>query len=189
MKIAILGYSGSGKSTLARRLADCYNIPVLYLDTVHFLPGWVERDADEGRLIVSEFMRNDSWVIDGNYDDFFQKERLEQADIIIFLNFPRRVCLLRAVKRYFQYRNTTRESMATGCTEKIDLEFIRWILYKGRTGKRRNHFKQIASLYKNKTLVFKNQKQVDAYIGNTPKPLSHETGITERATLLRYKTP
>ena len=43
MKIAILGTSGSGKSTLAKRLGERYGLPVLHMDTVHFLPGWVER--------------------------------------------------------------------------------------------------------------------------------------------------
>lgn len=164
MKIAILGYSGSGKSTLAQNLADFYKIPVLSLDTVQFLPNWVERDRDEGRSIVWEFMQDESWVIDGNYTEFFQKERLEQADKIIILNFPRRVCLYRVIKRYFQNRNNSRASMAEGCIEKIDLEFIWWILHKGRTKKMRNHIKWIASLYKGKTLVLKNQKQVNSYI-------------------------
>jgi len=118
MKIAILGYSGSGKSTLARHLAGYYKIPVLFLDTVNFLPNWVERDRDEGRLIVWNFIQNDSWVIDGNYGDFFQRERLEQADKIIFMNFPRRVCIYRAFQRYLKYKNTTREDMAKGCIEK-----------------------------------------------------------------------
>ena len=39
MKIAILGTSGSGKSTLAKRLGERYGLPVLHMDTVHFLPG------------------------------------------------------------------------------------------------------------------------------------------------------
>jgi adenylate kinase family enzyme len=164
MKIAIIGYSGSGKSTLARQLADLYKIPVLFLDTVQFLPSWVERDEDEGRLIVRKFMQNDSWVIDGNYEKFFQKERLEQADKIIFLNFPRIVCLYRALMRYFRYRNTSRESMTKGCIEKIDLEFIWWILHKGRNRKKIDDYKQIVSSYEYKTIVLKNQKQVDEYI-------------------------
>ena len=47
MKIAILGTSGSGKSTLAKRLGETYGLPVLHMDTVHFLPGWVERPFAE----------------------------------------------------------------------------------------------------------------------------------------------
>lgn len=164
MKIAILGYSGSGKSTLARKLADFYSIPVLFLDTVQFLPNWVERDKYAGRSMVSAFMKNASWVIDGNYSEFLQQERLEQADSIFLLIFPRTVCLFRAVKRYFQNKNTNRESMADGCKEKLDWEFIWWILYEGRTRERRAHFRQIAKIHKSKAQIFKNQRQVDAYL-------------------------
>ena len=68
MKIAVNGYSGSGKSTLARRLGELYQIPVLHLDTVHWLPGWEEKAEEQERSEVRAFMdRNASWVIDGNY--------------------------------------------------------------------------------------------------------------------------
>ena len=164
MKIAILGYSGSGKSTLAKTLSNHYKIPVLYLDTVQFLPNWIERDKDEGRQLVFEFMQNDSWVIDGNYSKFYQRERLEQADKIIFMNFSRRICLPRAIKRYFSYRNKTRESMAHGCNEKIDLEFLWWILHEGRTKAIRNHYKEIEKEFKNKIIVLKTPKQVDYFL-------------------------
>ena len=56
MKIAILGTSGSGKSTLAQTLGAAYHAPVLHLDTVHFLPGWVERPLDEENAIVRRFL-------------------------------------------------------------------------------------------------------------------------------------
>lgn len=52
MKIAILGTSGSGKSTLAKRLGERYGLPVLHMDTVHFLPGWVERPFAEEEAMV-----------------------------------------------------------------------------------------------------------------------------------------
>lgn len=164
MKITIMGYSGSGKSTLAGKLAELYHIPVLYLDTVQFLPGWVERDRDEARALVQNFMRNESWVIDGNYTGFYQPERLEQADIILFLNFPRLVCLMRVLKRYFQYKNATRESMAEGCIEKLDLEFVGWVLFQGRTKAIRRHHREIIARYRNKTVVLSNQRQVDTYL-------------------------
>ena len=47
MKIAVIGYSGAGKSTLAKALGERYGAEVLYLDQVHWLPGWRERPADE----------------------------------------------------------------------------------------------------------------------------------------------
>ncbi|MGL4773550.1 MAG: DNA topology modulation protein FlaR, partial [Clostridium sp.] len=143
MKIAIIGNSGSGKSTLARILGDHYKIPVLFLDTVQFVTNWKVRDKDEGRDIVLEFMKNTSWVIDGNYTGFYQRERLEEADKIIFMNFPRRVCLYRAIKRYFMYKGKTRESMTEGCNEKIDFEFVWWILHEGRNREKMKHYRDL----------------------------------------------
>lgn len=168
MKVAILGYSGSGKSTLAKQLAEHYGIPALFLDTVQFLPGWAVRDREEGRSIVAGFMRdNASWVIDGNYGCFLQEERLGGADRIILLLFPRRICFYRAWKRFFRYRGKTRESMADGCAEKMDGEFVRWILFGGRTKQRRGHYGRIAARYPDKTLVFRNPGQVSAFLGQT----------------------
>lgn len=100
MKIAIIGYSGSGKSTFAKKISEKYNYPLLYLDTVNFEANWKERNKEEARRIVEEFMKNDSWIIDGNYFDFYQDRRMKEADKIIFMNFPRHVCFKQAYKRY-----------------------------------------------------------------------------------------
>ena len=164
MKIAILGYSGSGKSTLTKQLSKHYNIPALFLDTVQFVPNWQERDRDEARQIVKNFMQNDSWVIDGNYTGFYQRERLEQADKIIYLNFPRRICLYRAYRRYLENKNTTREDMAEGCVEKMDFEFMWWILHKGRSKEKRDKYKEIVEEFKDKVVVLKNPKEVSLYL-------------------------
>ena len=66
-KIMVIGFSGSGKSTISKMISDILNIPVLYLDKVHWLPNWIENDAKTECKIVSNFLKdNDSWVIDGN---------------------------------------------------------------------------------------------------------------------------
>ena len=63
MKIAILGLSGSGKSTLAKQLGSFYHAPVLHLDAVHFLPGWVERVPGEEEQLVTSFLdTHSSWA-------------------------------------------------------------------------------------------------------------------------------
>jgi adenylate kinase family enzyme len=53
--------------------------------------------------------------------------RIQAADTVIFLDFPRRVCLWRVAKRVIRYRSQTRPDMGEGCPEKIDLEFLRYI--------------------------------------------------------------
>ena len=134
MKIAILGTSGSGKSTLAKRLGERYGLPVLHMDTVHFLPGWVERPFAEEEAIVRQFLDENAggWVIDGNYSKTCYARRLEEADKIIVLWFSPLVCLWRAIRRWQQNKGRVRESSAPGCEEKIDAEFVRWILHDGR---------------------------------------------------------
>lgn len=124
MKIAILGFSGSGKSTLAKQLAVQYGIPLLYLDTVNFEENWRIRDREEGKKIVADFMQNENWVIDGNYSEFYQKERLCSADMIIILCYNRFVCIKQAFRRNFEYRGKVRESIGNGCIEKMDPEFF-----------------------------------------------------------------
>ena len=161
MKVAILGYSGSGKSTLARKIGEKCNIPVLHLDKVNFTKNWKERETSEAREIVEEFLQNDSWVIDGNYSKLEQDRRIKEADKIIFLDFPARVCLHRAYKRYLENKNKTRIDMANDCKEKLDFEFIKWILFGGRDKKHKEKYQEICNKYKDKTIICKNSREVD----------------------------
>lgn len=165
MKIAIIGYSGCGKSTLAKYLSKKYHIPVLYLDCVHWLPDWKERPQEEEKMFVERFLnQNTSWVIDGNYANLCFQRRMEEADKIIFMNFNRFACLGRAMKRYVRYRGETRESMTKDCPEKIDFEFISWILYAGRTGEYKRRYRDVLKKYASKTIVIKNQRQLTVFI-------------------------
>lgn len=164
MKIAIIGYSGCGKSTLAKHLGEIYQIPVLYLDRVFWLPNWKSREREESANIVKQFLdTNDSWVIDGNYSYMEKERRMKEADRIIFLNFNRFSCLYRAFHRYFTYRGQTRESMGEGCEEKMDLEFAWWILHAGRTKAEKQEFQKILQKYPEKCVVIKNQRQLTAF--------------------------
>lgn len=165
MKIAIIGYSGAGKSTLARRLGELYGIPVLHLDTVEFLPKWEKRGLSEKQRIVSDFMSgNESWVIDGNYSKLFRAERLEQADMIVMLLFNRFNCLWRAIKRYRRFKGRTRPDMSDGCAEKIDLEFVWWILHDGRTKSKKASYKAVSVQYPDMVTVLKNQRELDEFL-------------------------
>ena len=164
MKISVIGYSGSGKSTLAGELAEHYGIKALHLDTVHWLPCWRERSRDEEVNIVTDFLDStDNWVIDGNYSKVCFKRRLDESDEIIFMSFNRFASLFRILKRYKQFKGTARSSMTEGCEEKIDIEFIKWILIKGRSRKYRDMYNSVLNNYADKITVIKNQKQLDDY--------------------------
>ena len=164
MKIAIMGYSGSGKSTLAKHLAQELGIEPLYLDRVHFLPNWNEREAEVGREIVRAEMEKPSWVIDGNYTHLLREERMEDADEIIWLRYPRLICLYRALKRNREFRGKSRESVADGCIERMNWEFAWWILYEGRTKDRVRGYQNIVERYSQKSTIIKNNRALLRYL-------------------------
>ncbi|MBE6983657.1 MAG: DNA topology modulation protein [Ruminococcaceae bacterium] len=165
MKIAIIGYSGSGKSTLARKLAEKYNIAVLHFDAVQFKPNWEIRSDAVKKKMTQVFMDiHDSWVIDGNYSKLSFDRRMEEADVIILLLFNRFSCFYRAWRRSKVYANKTRPDMAEGCNEKFDLEFMKWILWKGRTRQTKERYRNVIKNYPQKVTVIKNQMQLDRYI-------------------------
>lgn len=164
MKIAVIGYSGAGKSTLARMISEKSGLPLLYLDRIQFTSGWVERDREEALALVDAFLEADSWVIDGTYPSFRMERRMEEADRILFLDFDRFTCLKQAFGRYLSCRGTVRESAADGCTEKFDWEFLRWLLWEGRTKKRATMFQNIVTRWSEKTVILKNRRQVEAFL-------------------------
>ena len=162
MKIAIIGYSGSGKSTLARKLAEFYQIPVLHFDRVQFRPNWEIRPQPSKEIMTKTFLDlHKDWVIDGNYSKLSFERRMEEADVIILLLFNRISCLYRVTRRYLKYKNTTRSDMADGCQEKLDREFVKWILRDGRSKTARQRYQNVVSQYPEKTIVLKNQRQLD----------------------------
>ena len=162
MKIAIIGYSGSGKSTLAGKLADHYGIPVLHFDKVQFRPNWEIRPQPSKEIMTKTFLDlHKDWVIDGNYSKLSFERRMEEADVIILLLFNRISCLYRVTRRYLKYKNATRSDMADGCTEKLDWEFVKWVLRDGRSRTARERYRRVMTQYPDKTIVVKNQRQLN----------------------------
>ncbi|MBQ8599543.1 MAG: DNA topology modulation protein FlaR [Oscillospiraceae bacterium] len=166
MKIAIMGFSGCGKSTLARKLGEQYGLPVLHMDSIHFEENWVEKPRERELAEVRDFLdsHSDGWVIDGNYGALERERRLEEADRIILLELNRFVCLWRILKRWLTYKGSTRPDMAAGCKEKVDWEFIRWVLHDGRTAKKKADYDRIAAQYPEKVIRIKSIKQQKSFL-------------------------
>jgi adenylate kinase family enzyme len=125
-RVLIIGSGGAGKSTLARRLGEATGIEVVHLDRLHWQSGWVEPPKAEWHKTVEKAIAKERWIMDGNYGGTMEM-RLAACDTVIFLDFPRAVCLYRVLKRRLTYRNTNRPDMAEGCHEKIDLDFLNWV--------------------------------------------------------------
>ena len=164
-KIAIIGSGGAGKSTFARQLSDKLLIEVYHLDAILWKPNWVGTSKDEQQQIQQYLVAKERWIIDGNYGGTLDI-RLNAADTVIFLDIHRVICLYRAIKRVFQYRNKTRPDMAAGCEEKFDIDFLKWI-WDYPNKKRTSILKMLEEVSKEKNVIILcSPKEVNEFIEN-----------------------
>lgn len=131
-KIAVIGCGGSGKSTLCRELGQLLSIPVHHLDKIFWKPNWTPMLHAEFLEAQKVIFATDSWIMDGNYGGTM-KPRLGEADTIIFCDLPTLSCLWGVITRYFEYRNRTRPDMSEGNNERLNMDFLLWILFYRRT--------------------------------------------------------
>lgn len=166
-KIMILGFSGCGKSTLARNLGDILGIAPTHMDSLFWLPGWQEETDENFRKKLADVLKRDSWIIEGSYRRIFWQERLRDADTVIFLDFNRFLCLYHVIKRRIIYNGKTRPDMGKDCCERLDLEFVRWVLFDGRKH-RKNDLAALQGV-KGKVYIFKHQHELKKFLSDISK--------------------
>ena len=116
-RVLVIGCPGAGKSTLTRALAETLGLPAVYLDRLWWKSGWINRTRAEFDARLDAALAGDAWVMDGNYLRTLPR-RLERCDAVLFLDYPRRLCLFRALRRILRWRGRTRPDMAEGCPER-----------------------------------------------------------------------
>lgn len=173
-KVIVIGSPGAGKSTFARKLRDCLDLPLYYLDMVWHRPDQTnisrkEFDRELGKLIVKE-----KWIIDGNYLRTLEK-RLDACDTVFLLDVPLEVCLSGVQSRIGQKREDF-----PWIESEFDSEFRQWILDFPQ--------EQLPCIYEllgkyqktKKIVVFRSREEADAYIRN----LSEKKGRKEEKKCL-----
>jgi adenylate kinase family enzyme len=125
-RIAVIGCGGAGKSTLACALAARLELPLIHLDAHYWRPGWVPMPMDEWVARQDGLFAGDAWVADGNYHSTL-RHRTALADTVVFLDFSTADCLRGVYGRLVRQHGEVRSDMPTGCPERFDLEFLRWV--------------------------------------------------------------
>ena len=161
-RIIIIGCSGAGKSTLARQLGEKTGLPVVHLDALFWKPGWVEPDRGEFDAKMLAELEKPRWIIDGNYARTLAL-RLEKCDGVIYLDFPRWVCILGVLKRVLTTYGTVRPDMPEGCPERFDWEFIKWVWNFNRNNREKIRA-QLDALPGEKVTVLKNRREVKRFL-------------------------
>ncbi|MBQ8836769.1 MAG: DNA topology modulation protein FlaR [Clostridia bacterium] len=157
MKIAIMGYSGSGKTYLSEQLSAALKLPVLHLDLVQYTKDWKPIDENTAINSVSDFMEQDNWIIEGHGTNLLLEKRLEKADLIVLMFFPRLQCLFRVIKRKKNRKNE-------GHKNDTSFRFIRFVLFGCRNKKRREEYCKILSKYKEKVIILKSTKESEDFL-------------------------
>jgi adenylate kinase family enzyme len=98
-RILIYGVTGSGKTTAADRIGEILGLPSHHVDDeIGWLPGWVERPADDQRRLAAEMAAGEVWVIDSAYGKW-RDVVTAQAQYVVALDYPRWVSMTRLVRR------------------------------------------------------------------------------------------
>jgi adenylate kinase family enzyme len=103
MKIIIIGNGGTGKSTLGDELGKKLGLEVFHLDQLTFKTGWKRVDENVFSKMLENILKKDSWIVEGWSYNSTVRQRLEAAEIIIYLKFFIWSCYWGAFKRHIQY--------------------------------------------------------------------------------------
>lgn len=160
-RISIIGGSGTGKSTLCEILAKKLKLPAIHLDAINFNENWVEIDKKERDKIISAKAKEEKWIIDGNYNKTL-KERFDNADLIIWLDYSTYMQLKGVLKRFLKTRNRERSEIP-GCKERLDFNFIKYVITYNKK-KRPEIIEMLKEVSKDKVLIFKKQKDLNRWI-------------------------
>lgn len=171
-RISIIGGSGSGKSTLANILSKELHIPAIHLDAINYNANWVEIDKNERDTIISAQSNDEKWIIDGNYNKTL-KERLEKADLIIWLDYSTFAHLKGVFKRIFKNLNKEKPDIP-GCKERINLTFIKYVATYNKK-KRPQIIELLKNIPNDKLLIFKKQKDLNRWL----KKFTHNENILD----------
>ena len=161
-RILIIGCSGAGKSTLARKLGEKTGLPVVHLDALFWKPGWVESEREVFDARVLAELEKPAWIIDGNYARTLPV-RLEKCDTVIYLDFPRWLCILGVLKRVLTTYGTVRPDMPEGCPERFDWEFLKWV-WNFNCENRKKIYATLKAMLPEQLIILRSRREVKKFL-------------------------
>ena len=117
-RVAVIGISGSGKSTLAVKFGKKTGLPVWHVDRLLWDTNWKAKPREQWREQEAVVLDQDRWIVEG-YIDGDHAERLQRAQLVIYLDLAGFVCASHELLRWWKYRKTPRPELPAGCTEKL----------------------------------------------------------------------
>lgn len=158
-KVMIIGCPGAGKSTFSRKLRDITGLPLYHLDMIWHKPDKTNISREEFDSRLSEIIKKDRWIIDGNYNRTIEM-RLKGCDTVFLLDFPLEVCLEGARSRV----GKKHDDLPWEETE-FDEEFRQWII--DFPNEQLPGIYELLEKYKDKNkdiFIFKSRQETDDFL-------------------------
>jgi adenylate kinase family enzyme len=171
-RVLFYGVTGSGKSSAARAYAHRTGLPEFSADDdVGWLPGWRQPSTAEQRELAAQIAGQDQWVLDSAYG-VWRDLVVPRAELIVGLDYPRWLSLLRLVRRSVR-RVVAREEVCNGNRESFKRLFARdsIIGWHFRSfSRKRQVMRALRKAPGNaEVLLFRHPRELEAWLQRLPK--------------------
>lgn len=160
-RIIILGGSGSGKSTLASRISEYTGYPIYHLDNLYLDLNFQKKDINELKEISKQFLSKNTGVVDGNYKGTLL-ERINWADLIVFIDAPTRIHVYRIFKRMIMVNLglEKRHGQLENSKNILNISFIKWVYFWNKV-RRDKVLSMLKEAKDKKVVIIKKPRELD----------------------------
>jgi adenylate kinase family enzyme len=102
------------------------------------------------------------WILDGNFNRTLE-DRLSRCDTVIYLDYPRLVCLKNWLFRVVKNWGRARPDMGPGCAEWFDPEMAGWIWGFNRKNRSRYHA-LLNGLEDKRVIILKSRREANRFL-------------------------
>jgi adenylate kinase family enzyme len=102
MRVLVAGPAGSGKTTMCATVAKSWGLLQVELDALHHGPNWEPRTEFEAD--VRAFVSQPRWVTEWQYTSRLGSLLIDHADLVVWLDHPRRLVMRQVVMRTLRRR-------------------------------------------------------------------------------------
>lgn len=166
-RVMIVGQPGSGKSTLARKLGARTGLPVVHIDTIHWQPGWVERDWDEKTRLCHEVEAGERWIFEGGHSATWHN-RIARADVLIWIDRSAPLRFWRVFLRTLLHRGRSRPDLPSDCPELLaNLPEFFGFMWRTKTSARAKMKQLVATVPSDcRVVCLRSNRETDAFLAS-----------------------
>jgi len=166
-KIIIIGTIGSGKSIMSQKLKEIYGYEVYHSDLLVYKDIFKLVSIEEQHKIYNNVFNKQTYILDGYaIEDFGNLD--PNVDLLIILDLPYLICVIRAFIRYFnmywekpltkhkivgQKRNNKKKKMHF-----IEIRYIVWVYYS------KLRVKRVIKKNLPNSIVLRSKKQITKFL-------------------------